>query len=76
MTTARELGVVSNEQPEENRRPAAHLSSEVRDMLADLAILRYLPAGVLENVIESFEPVSYTFGMPIVREGEPAPADS
>ena len=74
MTTARELGVVSNEQPEENRRPAAHLSSEVRDMLADLAILRYLPAGVLENVIESFEPVSYTFGMPIVREGEPADA--
>ena len=43
-------------------------------MLADLPILRYLPDGVRDRVIESFEPVSFTFGMPIVREGEPADA--
>ena len=43
-------------------------------MLSDLAILRYLPEGVRERVIESFQPASFTFGTPIVREGDPADA--
>ena len=43
-------------------------------MIADLAIFRYLPDAARERVTESFVPASYTFGMPIVREGEPADA--
>ena len=43
-------------------------------MLAALEILRYLPEGVRTHVIECFEPVSFTFGTLIVREGDPADA--
>ncbi|MDB4890336.1 MAG: ATP-binding cassette protein [Gemmatimonadetes bacterium] len=74
MTMAPELRVVSNSQPEEKGRPRAHLSPEVWEMLAGLPILRYLPDGVRERVIEQVEPMSFTFGASIVREGDPADA--
>lgn len=74
MTLAPELPVARNDPLEENGRQPSHLSPEVRATLADLPILRYLPDGAREHVIERFEPVSFTFGMPIVREGEPADA--
>ena len=74
MTIAPELRAAGIGRPEGNGRPAALLSVEVREMLANLTILRFLPEGVRDHVIDSFEPVSFTFGMPIVREGEPADA--
>ena len=71
---APELRAANTGRSEGNGRPAVPLSTEVRGVLANLEILRYLPEGVRESVIDSFEPVSFTFGMPIVREGEPADA--
>ena len=53
---------------------ASHLPADVRAMLAELPILRYLPTEVREHVIRSFVPVNYSFGATIVREGEPADA--
>ena len=52
----------------------SRLTPEVRDMLVDLPILRYLPADVRERVLDSFQPESYSFGAPIVREGDDADA--
>ena len=73
MTMTPELRALSAD-PSSNGRPGAHLTRDVRALLADLAILRFLPDAARERVIDSFEPVSFTFGMPIVREGEPADA--
>src|SRR5882672_9840336 len=42
--------------------------------IADLPILRFLPEEARSRIIGSFTPVSFTFGTPIVREGEPADA--
>jgi ATP-binding cassette subfamily B protein len=44
------------------------------DSVGELPILQFLPDAARERIIASFTPVSYTFGMPIVREGEPADA--
>jgi HlyB family type I secretion system ABC transporter len=44
------------------------------DALTELPILRFLPEETRRRVIESFVPVTFTFGTPIVREGEPADA--
>ncbi|MEO5814935.1 MAG: peptidase domain-containing ABC transporter [Gemmatimonadaceae bacterium] len=74
MTMAHELRGVSVDKASENGQSSARLSADVREMLADLPILRFLPDGVREQVIERFEPMSFTFGTPIVREGDPADA--
>ncbi|MEO8334734.1 MAG: cyclic nucleotide-binding domain-containing protein, partial [bacterium] len=74
MTLAPEFRVLTGNQPDDNGRSPSRLSPEVREMLLDLQILRYLPDGVRERVIEQFEPIRFTFGTPIVREGEPADA--
>ena len=44
------------------------------DTVGELPILQFLPDEARERIIGSFTPVSYTFGTPIVREGEPADA--
>jgi len=44
------------------------------DAVGELPILQFLPDDARERIIGSFTPVSYTFGTPIVREGEPADA--
>jgi ATP-binding cassette subfamily B protein len=41
-------------------------------VLRDLPILRFLPEEVRRLILDSFVPASFTFGQPIVREGEPA----
>jgi ATP-binding cassette subfamily B protein len=74
MTMAPEFRVLAGDPSSANGRPAPQLTPEVRAQLADLPVLRFLPEAVRERVIDSFEPVSFTFGMPIVREGEPADA--
>jgi CRP-like cAMP-binding protein len=43
-----------------------------RSPLDDLPILRFLPEQVRKLIKDSFVPASFTFGQPIVREGEPA----
>jgi ATP-binding cassette subfamily B protein len=43
-----------------------------RSALHDLPILRLLPDEVRRVIVESFVPATFTFGQPIVREGEPA----
>jgi HlyB family type I secretion system ABC transporter len=43
-----------------------------RSQLDDLPILRFLPEPVRKLIVDSFVPASFTFGQPIVREGEPA----
>jgi ATP-binding cassette subfamily B protein len=43
-----------------------------RFQLDDLPILRFLPEPVRKLIKDSFVPASFTFGQPIVREGEPA----
>lgn len=48
------------------------LSPESRAMLEDLPILRYLPADARLHVLQNFTPLTFTFGTPIVREGEPS----
>ncbi len=48
--------------------------SDQRARLDDLPLLRFLPADVRKLVIDSFVPVSYTFGQTIVREGDAADA--
>jgi ATP-binding cassette subfamily B protein len=45
-----------------------------RDLLEGLAILRFLPASARGLVVDSFVPVSYSFGDTIVKEGDPADA--
>jgi ATP-binding cassette subfamily B protein len=45
-----------------------------RDLLEGLAILRFLPASARALVVDSFVPVSFTFGDTIVKEGDPADA--
>ncbi len=40
----------------------------------ELEILRFLPEEARSRVIDGFTPVSFTFGTPMVREGEPADA--
>ena len=47
---------------------------ESRAQLHDLPILKFLPADVRELVVDSFVPESFSFGSPIVREGEEAEA--
>ncbi|MGH9885461.1 MAG: cyclic nucleotide-binding domain-containing protein, partial [bacterium] len=42
--------------------------------LTELPILRFLPEETRQRVIGSLVPVTFTFGTPIVREGEPADA--
>src|SRR5215471_843851 len=44
------------------------------DSVGELPILQFLPDAARERIVASFTPVSYTFGTPIVREGEPADA--
>src|SRR5262249_26880957 len=44
------------------------------DAVGELPILQFLPDDARERIIASFTPVSYRFGTPIVREGEPADA--
>jgi len=43
-----------------------------RSPLYDLPILTFLPEEVRKLIVDSFVPASFTFGQPIVREGEPA----
>ena len=74
MTMAPDLRVVGVGQPELTGQSSARLSPEVREMLAGLPILRYLPDGVRQRVMDRVEPVSFTFGASIVREGEAADA--
>ncbi|MEO7456601.1 MAG: peptidase domain-containing ABC transporter [Gemmatimonadaceae bacterium] len=74
MTIAPDLRAAGIGHADGNGTSPSPFSRDVNDMLAGLAILRYLPDGVRERVIARFEPVSFTFGMPIVREGEPADA--
>lgn len=50
------------------------LSPDVRAMLLELPILRYLPADSRDQVLDRFVPASYAFGASIVTEGEPADA--
>lgn len=45
-----------------------------RQILHDLPLFRLLPPAVRTLVVESFVPVSFAFGAPIIREGEPADA--
>src|SRR5215472_6784135 len=45
-----------------------------RDLLEGLAILRFLPQSARALVVDSFVPVSFSFGDIIVREGDPADA--
>jgi ATP-binding cassette subfamily B protein len=45
-----------------------------RGQLRDLPLLRFLTPEARTLVIDSFVPESYTFGQPIVTEGEPADA--
>jgi ATP-binding cassette subfamily B protein len=45
-----------------------------RARLADLPLLRFLPPDTRTLVVDSFEPVTFTFGQTIVREGEDADA--
>jgi HlyB family type I secretion system ABC transporter len=45
-----------------------------RQALHDLPILKFLPLDVRSLVVDSFEPVTFSFGAPIVREGEAADA--
>jgi HlyB family type I secretion system ABC transporter len=47
---------------------------EERDLLDNLPILRLLPGDARTLVVGSFQPVSFSFGDTIVREGEPADA--
>jgi CRP-like cAMP-binding protein len=47
---------------------------EGRSVLYNLPILRFLPPEVKKLVVDSFVPVSFVFGQPIVREGEAADA--
>ncbi|HYT32081.1 MAG TPA: peptidase domain-containing ABC transporter [Thermoanaerobaculia bacterium] len=47
---------------------------EERDLLDNLPILRLLPGDARALVVGSFEPVSFSFGDTIVREGEVADA--
>ena len=47
---------------------------ESRASLHDLPILKFLPGDVRELVVDSFVPESFSFGSPIVREGEEAEA--
>jgi ATP-binding cassette subfamily B protein len=49
-------------------------TSAHRSALTDLPILRFLPEETRQRVISSFAPVTFTFGTPIVREGEAADA--
>ncbi|MGH7618966.1 MAG: cyclic nucleotide-binding domain-containing protein, partial [Gemmatimonadaceae bacterium] len=44
------------------------------DAVGELPILQFLPDKARERIVGSFTPVSFTFGAPIVREGEPADA--
>jgi ATP-binding cassette subfamily B protein len=44
------------------------------DAVGELPILQFLPDEARERIINSFTPVSFSFGTPIVREGEPADA--
>ena len=53
---------------------SSRLTPEIREMLSDLPILRYLPPDARDQVLESFDQETYTFGTPIVREGEDANA--
>ncbi len=71
---APEFRLLNDDASAANGGPPSHLSPDVRAQLAGLPILRFLPDVVRERVIDSFEPVSFTFGMAIVREGEPADA--
>ncbi len=48
--------------------------SETRALLEELAILQFLPPDVKRLVMDSFVPASFTFGSPIVREGDGADA--
>jgi HlyB family type I secretion system ABC transporter len=48
--------------------------SASRALLEDLALLKFLPADARELVVESFVPASFTFGSPIVKEGDEADA--
>jgi HlyB family type I secretion system ABC transporter len=43
-----------------------------RSALHDLPILRFQPEDVRKLIVDSFVAASFTFGQPIVREGEPA----
>jgi ATP-binding cassette subfamily B protein len=45
-----------------------------RQTLHDLPGLRLLPGAVRKLVVDSFVPVRFPFGAPIIREGEPADA--
>ena len=47
---------------------------DVRAVLDGLPLLQFLPPDARELVINSFEPGSFAFGTPIVRENEPADA--
>jgi len=47
-------------------------TDDSRSPLYDLPILTFLPEEVRKLIVDSFVPASFTFGQPIVREGEPA----
>ncbi len=49
-------------------------SDGARRLVRDLPLFRFLAPEVKTLVIDSFVPESYTFGQPIVNEGEPADA--
>ena len=52
--------------------PESEMPAEVRTLLEDLPILRYLPEEARLAVLKSFTPLAFSFGSLIVREGEPA----
>ncbi len=45
-----------------------------RALLHNLPLLRFLPSGVRNLVVDSFVPASFAFGTPIVKEGEESDA--
>ena len=50
----------------------SNATDDNRSPLYDLPILTFLPEEVRKLIVDSFVPASFTFGQPIVREGEPA----
>lgn len=50
------------------------MNDEARSILYDLPLLLFLPPEVKKLVVDSFVAVSFTFGQPLIREGEEAEA--
>ena len=48
--------------------------NDPKELVSDLPLLRFLPPEVKKLVVDSFVPVSFTFGSAVVREGEESDA--